>query len=68
MYLWATVSVRKLLKACSKRLHPVVQGLKNMIFTLQVVGEITKSILDEEGEYKPVDGPEISSLILIDRG
>lgn len=68
MYLWATVSVRKLLKACSKRLHPVVQGLKNMTFTLQVVGEITKSILDEEGEYKPVDGPEISSLILIDRG
>lgn len=68
MYLWATVSVRKLLKACSKLLHPVVQGLKNMIFTLQVVGEITKSILDEEGEYKPVDGPEISSLILIDRG
>ena len=41
-----------------------------MIFTLQVVGEITKSILAEEPSPKtnPVDGPEISSLILIDRG
>ena len=25
-------------------------------------------MLDEEGDYKPVDGPEIGSLILIDRG
>lgn len=50
----------------SKRLHPVLQGLINMIFNLQVVGEITRSILAEEPN--PVDGCDISSLILIDRG
>ena len=33
-----------------------------------MVGELIKNMLDEEGEYKPVDGPEIGSLILIDRG
>ena len=33
-----------------------------------MVGELIKNILEEEGEYKPVDGPEIGSLILIDRG
>lgn len=33
-----------------------------------MVGELLKNMLDEEGDYKPVDGPEIGSLILIDRG
>lgn len=33
-----------------------------------MVGELIKTTLEEEGEYKPVDGPEIGSLILIDRG
>lgn len=33
-----------------------------------MVGELTKNILEEEGEYNPVGGPEIGSLILIDRG
>ena len=33
-----------------------------------MVGELVKNILEEEGEYKPVDGPEIGSLVLIDRG
>lgn len=32
-----------------------------------MVGELIKNTLAEEGEYKPVDGPEIGSLILIDR-
>ena len=32
-----------------------------------MVGELIKNLLAEEGEYKPVDGPEIGSLILIDR-
>ena len=35
---------------------------------LQMVGELIKNISEEEGEYKPVDGPEIGSLIFIDRG
>ena len=33
-----------------------------------MVGELIKNILEEEGEYKPIDGPEIGLLILIDRG
>ena len=33
-----------------------------------MVGELIKNTLEEEGEYKHVDGPEIGSLILIDRG
>lgn len=32
-----------------------------------MVGELIKNTIPEEGEYKPVDGPEIGSLILIDR-
>ncbi|XP_068694332.1 vacuolar protein sorting-associated protein 33B-like isoform X2 [Montipora foliosa] len=33
-----------------------------------MVGELVRNILDEEGEYKPIDGPDIGSLVLIDRG
>lgn len=33
-----------------------------------MVGELIKNILDEEGEHEPVDGLEIDSLVLIDRG
>lgn len=32
-----------------------------------MVGELIKSTIAEEGECKPADGPEIGSLILIDR-
>ena len=32
-----------------------------------MVGELIKNKIAEEGEYKPADGPEIGSLILIDR-
>ena len=32
-----------------------------------MVGELIKNTLAEEGEYKPVTGSEIGSLILIDR-
>ncbi|KAL9987004.1 hypothetical protein ACROYT_G001238 [Oculina patagonica] len=44
---------------------PTVYGLGNCA---KMVGELIKNTLEEEGEYKPVDGPEIGSLILIDRG
>lgn len=43
---------------------PSVYGLGNCA---KMVGELIKNTLAEEGEYKPVDGPEIGSLILIDR-
>jgi hypothetical protein len=33
-----------------------------------MVMEILDDLIKEEGEYKPVDGPEIGSLIIIDRG
>ena len=33
-----------------------------------MIGELIKNISEEEGEYKPIDGPEIGSLILMDRG
>lgn len=44
---------------------PVVYGLGNCA---KMVGELVRNILDEEGEYKPIDGPDIGSLVLIDRG
>ncbi|XP_058972435.2 vacuolar protein sorting-associated protein 33B-like isoform X1 [Pocillopora verrucosa] len=44
---------------------PSTYGLGNCA---KMVGELLKNMLDEEGDYKPVDGPEIGSLILIDRG
>ena len=42
-------------------------GLSMSFDNLQMVGELIKNTLAEEEEYKPVDGPEIGSLILIDR-
>lgn len=33
-----------------------------------MVGELIKNILDEVGECKPNDVPQIGSLVLIDRG
>ncbi|XP_048583700.1 vacuolar protein sorting-associated protein 33B isoform X2 [Nematostella vectensis] len=43
---------------------PQVYGLGR---SAKMVIDTLKDLLDEEGEYKPVDGPEIDSLILIDR-
>ena len=33
-----------------------------------MVHDVLKELTDEGGEYRPQDGPEIGSLILIDRG
>ena len=34
----------------------------------QMVGGLLNRMTEDEGEYRPIDGPEIGSLILIDRG
>lgn len=33
-----------------------------------MVMEIMDDLVKEEGEYRPNDGPEIGSMIIIDRG
>ena len=39
-----------------------------MLVPTQMVSDILKELIDEAGEYRPLDGPEIGSLILLDRG